>query len=252
VVRPIIGITTYAEPASWGIWHDVPAVLVPQAYADAVTLAGGHAVLLPPDDGGAGVLRALDGLVLAGGADLDPATYGAERAPLTDPCPRRDAAELALVRAALAADLPVLGVCRGMQVLAVAAGGRLHQHLPDVLGHEKHRPAPGVYGTHDARFTPDSRIAALMGEDVEINCHHHQGVADPGSLTVTGRAEDGVPEALEDPRRRFVLGVQWHAEVARDTRLFRALVDATVKPGRTGDDRRRTTPEEDATACAGR
>ena len=136
--------------------------------------------------------------------------------------------QMLLTRAALAADLPILGVCRGMQVLTVAAGGTLHQHLPDVLGHEKHRPAPAVYGTHDARFTPGSRIEALMGDDIAIHCYHHQGVADPGTLTVTGRAEDGLPEAVEDPAHRFVLGVQWHPELNRDRRLFGALVNAAA------------------------
>ncbi len=178
-MRPIIGITTYVEPASWGVWHDLDTTLVPHAYTEAVTLAGGRAVLLPPDD--------------------------------------------------VDADLPVLGVCRGMQVLTVAAGGTLHQHLPDVLGHEKHRPAPGVYGHHEARFEAGSRVAALMGDDIEINCYHHQGVADPGTLTVTGRAEDGLPEAVEDPAHRFVLGVQWHPEVSRDRRLFGALVNAAAR-----------------------
>jgi putative glutamine amidotransferase len=225
-MRPIIGITTYVEPASWGVWHHLETTLVPHAYVAAVTIAGGRAVLLPPDDLDADILARLDGLVLSGGADLGADLYGAEPEPLTDTRPDRDTAEMLLARAALAADLPILGVCRGMQVLAVAAGGRLHQHLPDVLGHEKHRPAPGVYGMHEAKFTPGSRIASLMGDDVEINCYHHQGVADPGTLTVTGHADDGLPEAVEDPRRRFVLGVQWHPEVVRDKRLFGALITA--------------------------
>jgi putative glutamine amidotransferase len=228
-MRPVIGITTYVEPASWGVWHDLPTALVPHAYVAAVTLAGGRAVLLPPDDLDPDVLRVLDGLVLAGGADLGPELYGAGREPLTDARPDRDSGEMPLARGALAADLPILGVCRGMQLLAVAAGGRLHQHLPDVLGHEKHRPAPGVYGAHQARFSAGSRIAGLMGEDIEINCYHHQGVADAGTLTVTGRAEDGLPEAVEDPARRFVLGVQWHPEVTRDERLFGALVSAATR-----------------------
>jgi putative glutamine amidotransferase len=230
-VRPVIGITTYCEPASWGVWHDVEATLVPNAYVEAVMLAGGRPVLLPPDGTDAGVLAVLDGLVLAGGADLGPELYGAAREPLTDIRPERDAGEMLLTRAALAGDVPVLGVCRGMQLLVVAAGGRLHQHLPDVLGHEKHRPAPGVYGSQPARFAEGSRIAALMGDDVEINCYHHQGVADPGTLAVTGRAEDGLPEAVEDPARRFVLGVQWHPEVTRDVRLFGALVEAANDQG---------------------
>jgi putative glutamine amidotransferase len=224
--RPIIGITTYVEPATWGVWQDLPTTLLPHAYVEAVTRAGGRAVLLPPDDGDADVLRTLDGLVLSGGADLDPAFYGAEAEPLTVVRTDRDAAELPLARAAVAADLPVLGVCRGMQVLVAAAGGTLHQHLPDVLGHEKHRPAPAVYGTHDVTLAAGSRIAGLMGDDLEIHCYHHQGVDDPGSMVVTGRSSDGLPEAVEDPGRRFVLGVQWHPEVNRDKRLFGALVDA--------------------------
>jgi putative glutamine amidotransferase len=225
-MRPIIGITSYVLPATWGVWHDISTALVPYDYVAAITEAGGRAVLLPPDDHDTDVLRALDGLVLGGGADISPELYGAEREPLTDPAHDRDVAELSLARAALERDFPVLGVCRGMQVLAVAAGGRLHQHLPDVLGHEKHRPAPAVYGEHDVRLAPDTRIAAVMGDDLGVHCYHHQGVADPGSLTVTGRSEDGLPEALEDPSRRFVLGVQWHPEVTRDKRLFGALVEA--------------------------
>lgn len=227
-MRPIIGITTYVEPASWGVWDDLPTTLVPHAYTEAVSQAGGRAVLLPPDELDTDVLRVLDGLVLGGGADLDPALYGAEREPLTDIRPDRDSAEMLLARAALAADLPILGVCRGMQVLTIAAGGTLHQHLPDMLGHEKHRPAPGVYGSHEAQFTPGSRIAALMGDDLGIHCYHHQGVADAGALNVTGRTEDGLAEAVEDPDRRFVLGVQWHPEFVRDRRLFGALVNAAT------------------------
>jgi putative glutamine amidotransferase len=225
-MRPIIGITTYVEPATWGVWRDLPTTLVPHDYVAAVTLAGGRAVLLPPDDQDDDVLRILDGLVLSGGADLDPSLYGATVETETVTRPDRDAAEMSLLRQALAVDLPILGVCRGMQQLTVAAGGRLHQHLPDVLGHEKHRPAPGVYGEHDAQFVPGSRIAALMGDDVAVHCFHHQGVADPGTLRITGRTSDGLAEAVEDPDRRFVLGVQWHPEVIRDRRLFGALVEA--------------------------
>jgi len=225
-MRPIIGITTYVERADFGVWRDVPAALVPQAYVEAVTVAGGRAVLLPPDDLDAGVVDVLDGLVLSGGADIGPSLYGAEPEPLTVTRPDRDGGESALLRRALDRDTPVLGVCRGMQLLVAAAGGRLHQHLPDVLGHERHSPAPGVYGEQVARFVPGSRVAGLLGDGAEIQCHHHQGVADAGGLVVTGRTEDGLPEAVEDPRRRFVLGVQWHPEVGRDGRLFQALVDA--------------------------
>ncbi|HEX8631827.1 MAG TPA: gamma-glutamyl-gamma-aminobutyrate hydrolase family protein [Catenuloplanes sp.] len=229
-MRPVVGITSYVEPASWGVWHDVPAALLPYTYVQMVTAAGGRAVVLPPDGLDADVLAVLDALVLAGGADLHPDLYGQPLAPLTDSRPERDAGELTLVRAALERDLPLLGVCRGMQLLTVAAGGSLHQHLPDVVGHEKHRPAPGVYGSHCVRFAEGSRIAALMGEDTEVNAYHHQGVADPGSLLVTGWADDGVVEAVEDPERRFLLGVQWHPEAARDVRLFQALVSAALVP----------------------
>jgi putative glutamine amidotransferase len=225
-MRPIIGITSYVLPATWGVWHDLPTALIPHDYVAAVREAGGRAVILPPDEQDADVLNVLDGLLLAGGPDLLPSWYGAEPEPLTEAHPERDEAEFLLARRALDLDLPVLGVCRGMQLLTVAAGGALHQHLPDVLGHETHRPAPGVYGQQDAEFEPGSRIAALMGEDVAIHCYHHQGIADPGKLQVTGRAADGLPEAVEDPERRFVLGVQWHPEVVRDRRLFGALVEA--------------------------
>jgi putative glutamine amidotransferase len=225
-MRPVIGITAYTEPATWGVWRDAPITLLPHAYVRAVTAAGARAVVLPPDDLDADVLDRLDGLVLAGGADLHPALYGADPEPLTDPRPDRDAGEVTLLRAALDRDLPVLGVCRGMQLLGAVYGGRLHQHLPDALGHDGHRPGPGVYGTHPVRWAPGSRIAALMGDDTEVNTYHHQGLADPGGLTVTGWAPDGLPEAVEDPAKRFVLGVQWHPEAAGDLRTFAALVGA--------------------------
>jgi putative glutamine amidotransferase len=226
-MRPIIGISTYVEPASFGVWRQVPCTLIPHAYVEAVTLAGGRAVLLPPDEGDDdGVLDILDGLVLAGGADVDPSLYGAPADPRTVIRPDRDGAELALLRGALDRDLPVLGVCRGMQLLTVASGGALHQHLPDSHGHTGHNPAPGVYGELRATFESGSRIAALLGDAATIHCHHHQGVTDPGTLTVTGRSEDGLPEAVEAPGHRFVLGVQWHPEFLRDERLFGGLVAA--------------------------
>jgi putative glutamine amidotransferase len=225
-MRPIIGITTYVDPASWGVWRDLPAALIPQAYVEAVTMAGGRAILLPPDDQDADVVSILDGLVLSGGADLDPGLYGAAPARRTVTRPDRDAGEMLLLRRALELNTPVLGICRGMQQLVVAAGGRLHQHLPDVLGHERHNPAPGVYGEHQAKLTPGSRVAELLGETAVVHCHHHQGIADPGSLLVTAQTDDGVPEAVEDPSRPFVLGVQWHPEVTRDEHLFGALLNA--------------------------
>jgi putative glutamine amidotransferase len=225
-MRPIIGMTTYVEPAGWGVWRDLPAVLLPQAYVEAVTLAGGRAVLLPPDDLDADIVDKLDGLVLSGGADVSPGLYGAPPAPETAARPDRDAGEMPLLLRALETGTPVLGICRGMQQLVIAAGGRLHQHLPEVLGHERHNPAPGVYGEQTVKLTPGSRAAELLGETTVVHCHHHQGVADPGTLTVTAESEDGLPEAVEDPSRPFVLGVQWHPEVTRDEHLFGGLVRA--------------------------
>ncbi|GIH13662.1 gamma-glutamyl-gamma-aminobutyrate hydrolase family protein [Rugosimonospora africana] len=229
--RPVIGITCYVEDAAWGVWHTT-AALLPYSYVRQVTAAGAQAVLLPyvagqgPDDLGADLLGRLDGLLLAGGADVDPRRYGAPAHPSTVSRPDRDAGELALLDAALRADLPVLGVCRGMQLLTVAAGGSLHQHLPEDCGHERHQPAPGRYGEHPVTVTEGSRLHAILGPAPRVNSYHHQAVADPGTLAVTARADDGVIEALEDPARRFVLGVQWHPEELPDLRLFEALVAA--------------------------
>ena len=231
-MRPIVGITSYVEPASWGVWIDQDAALIRKSYVDAVTAAGARAVILPPDDTDADVLRALDALIIAGGADLGPDLYGEEPGPLTRSRPDRDRGESLLLKAALATDLPVLGICRGMQLLAVTYGGRLHQHLPDVVGSDKHRPGLGVYGWHGITLSPGSLAAEVAGDGpegdgrVEVNTYHHQGVADPGSLSVTAWADDGVVEAVEDPTKRFVLGVQWHPEEAGERRIFESLVDA--------------------------
>ncbi|WP_410813013.1 gamma-glutamyl-gamma-aminobutyrate hydrolase family protein [Micromonospora sp. 067-2] len=224
--RPLIGISAYVEPADWAAWRGVPAVLVPEAYVRAVRAAGGRAVVLPPDDEDGDVLAVLDGLLLAGGADVGAGRYGQPPDPRTEDRPDRDAGELTLLAAALRADLPVLGVCRGMQLLAVAHGGTLHQHLPDVIGHEAHRPAPGVYGAHPVRFAPGSLAATVLAGVDRVNSYHHQAVADPGRLVVTGWAADGVIEAVEAPDRRFVLGVQWHPEKEPDPRPITALVRA--------------------------
>ncbi|MEV0127000.1 gamma-glutamyl-gamma-aminobutyrate hydrolase family protein [Dactylosporangium sp. NPDC050688] len=225
-MTPVVGITAYVEPARWGVW-DTRAVLVPAGYVRMVREAGALPVVLPPSpDDAADLIRRLDGLVLAGGADIEPAHYGAPAHPLTKTRPDRDSGELAVLAAALDADLPVLGVCRGMELLAVACGGTLIQHLPDVLGNERHQPAPGVYGAHPARFAPGSRAAEIFGAVAEVNSYHHQAVDDPGTLTVTGWADDDVIEAVELPARRFVLGVQWHPEEAADVRPFAALVRA--------------------------
>jgi putative glutamine amidotransferase len=237
--RPVIGITSYAEAACWATWRDVPAALLPYAYVQAVSGSGGQPVLIPPEDSSPAVLSVLDGLVLAGGADVDPAQYGARPHPETNGLrPGRDAGELALLRAALDSGLPVLGVCRGMQLMAVAAGGQLIQHMPDEVGHDAHRPTPGEYGAHGARFAAGSQIAAVLGTSLTVNSYHHQGVADPGWLTVTGWADDGTIESLEDPSRPFAVGVQWHPEATEDHRLFAALVDAGRGATSFGDARR--------------
>lgn len=228
-MAPVIGITSYVEQARWGVW-DVPAAVLPFRYVERVEAAGGRAVVLPPtaarDDA---VLERLDGVVLAGGADLDPQLYGEAPHPETTGLrPERDAAELPLLRAALDRDLPVLGICRGMQLMSVLAGGSLVQHLPDVVGHERHRPAPGVYGLHDVRLEPGSRAHEILGDRVSVPSYHHQGLASAGSLTVTGWADDDTPEVVEDPERRFALGVLWHPEAGDDLRLFQALVAAAL------------------------
>ena len=224
---PVIGITAYVEQARWGVW-DLPAVVLPFRYVERVEAAGGRAVVLPPtaaaDDA---LLDRLDGVVFAGGADLDPALYGEQaHAETTGLRPERDAAELPLMRSALDRDLPMLGICRGMQLMSVVCGGSLTQHLPDVLGHDGHRPSPGVYGLHDVRLEPGSTVHGILGAQVSVPSYHHQGLDSPGSLRVSGWAEDETPEAVEHPDKRFALGVLWHPEAGDDLRLFEALVSA--------------------------
>lgn len=224
----MIGITAYVEQARWGVW-DQPAVVLPFRYVERVEAAGGQAVVLPPTAAGDGaILDLLDGVVFAGGADLDPGLYGEQaHAETTGLRPERDAAELPLMRAALDRDLPTLGICRGMQLLSVVCGGTLVQHLPDVVGNESHRPSPGVYGLHDVRLEPGSQVHKILGGTVSVPTYHHQGIASPGSLAVTGWAEDQTPEAVEHPGKRFALGVLWHPEAGDDPRLFEALVRAS-------------------------
>jgi gamma-glutamyl-gamma-aminobutyrate hydrolase PuuD len=225
VARPLIGITTYVEPASWGHWH-VEAALVPYDYVRAVERAGGRAVLVPPDeDGIEEVLDALDGLIFSGGNDMAPESYGAEADPATNGTnPARDRGELALLTAALERDLPVLAICRGVEVLNVAREGDLVQHLPDVVGHEEHRVVVGEFSEHTVRVDPSSRIGEVRGA---VKSHHHQGLGRLGKgLREVAWAEDGIVEAVEDPDKRFLVGVLWHPEAGEDQRLFEQLVEA--------------------------
>ena len=225
-MRPIIGITAYAEEARWGVW-EAPAALIPLAYVQAIELAGGRPVLLPPtDDGIDETLGVVDGLLFSGGSDLDPEAYGAEAHPETNGVrPARDQAELALLEAALAHDMPVLAVCRGSQILNVALGGDLVQHLPDVVGHEQHKHTPGVFADHDVEVLPGTKLQALVGDHAPVKSHHHQGYGRLGDgLREAARADDGTVEAIEDPERRFALGVLWHPEAGEDAALFEALV----------------------------
>lgn len=227
-MRPVIGITSYLERARWGAW-DTPAVLIHEQYVAAVREAGGTPVVLPPGED-AEVLDRLDALILTGGADVDPATYGAEPHSTTDvPRTSRDSSEAALYRGARERGLPVLGICRGLQVMAVASGGSLHQDLPSIGAGPLHRMAPGTFTEHGATFEVGSVVAGVLGVTATtVNSSHHQAVSQPGSLTVTGWAQDGTIEVCEDRAAPFVVGVQWHPEMTADHRLFRALVAAAA------------------------
>ncbi len=227
MARPLIGITTYAEPSvRWGAW-DLPAALIPLDYVAAIERAGGRPLLVPPSAEGIDeTLDGLDGMIFSGGSDLDPETYGADAHPETNGIrPERDRAELALLQAALARDMPVLAICRGSQVLNVARGGDLVQHLPEVVGHEEHKHTPGVFADHDVAIDPSTRLGSLVGERAPVKSHHHQGFGRLGEgLRESARADDGTVEALEDPSKRFAIGVLWHPEAAEDAALFEALV----------------------------
>jgi putative glutamine amidotransferase len=225
--KPVIGITTYLTTARWSYW-DMTAALIPASYVASVVAAGGVPLLVPPGgaDGFAETLDALDGLVFSGGSDLDPELYGAEAHPETLGVIReRDDFELGLMRAALERDLPVLAICRGSQVLNVALGGDIEQHVPDRVGAETHKEVAGVFSDHDVEVVAGTRLASIVGDRVPVKSHHHQSYEALGSgLSVVARAEDGTPEALEDPDRRFTLGVLWHPEEGEDKALFEALV----------------------------
>ena len=225
--KPIIGITTYLTLARFGVWED-DAALIPAAYVRAVEAAGGRALLVPPSmEGIDETLDALDGLLFSGGSDLDPEIYGQQAHAETDGVvPERDRAEIALLQAALERDMPVLAVCRGSQVLNVARGGDLVQHLPEVVGDEKHKHTPGVFADHDVDLVSGTRVQRILGDHAPVKSHHHQGYGQLGAgLREAARADDGTIEALEDPSQRFALGVLWHPEAGEDFALFEALVE---------------------------
>jgi putative glutamine amidotransferase len=228
VTKPLIGVTTYREQARWGVW-DESADVLHSVYSQSIEAAGGVAVLLPPGDpgGAAAVIARLDGLVIAGGADVDPARYGdAPHERTTSWRDDRDAWELALLDAAATANLPVLGICRGMQVMAVHGGGTLDQHVPDLLGTEAHSPGGDQFGDIDVDVLPDTLLARAVGAKGSVACHHHQSVREHPGFVASARAADGTLEAMESPDRPFWLAVQWHPETRADAGLFRSLVDA--------------------------
>jgi putative glutamine amidotransferase len=230
-MRPMIGITTYSEEATWGGWTEA-AAFTPLAYVRAVEAAGGRALLVPPSlEGIEETLGVLDGIIFSGGGDLDPSTYGADPHPETQEIsPDRDRAELALLEAALAQDIPVLAVCRGSQLLNVARGGDLVQHLPEVVGHDRHRHTPGSMADHDVTVKEGTRVSAVLGDRAPVKSSHHQGFGRLGEgLREAAHAEDGTIEAVEDPERRFAVGVLWHPEEGEDFALFKALVDEAAE-----------------------
>jgi putative glutamine amidotransferase len=239
VPRPLIGVSTYVSPASWGVWHDAPAELLPRRYSELVRAGGGLVALLPPDeqpDAAAEVVAQLDGIVIAGGPDVAPARYGAvadphTQTPDTDSL-TRDTWELALIHAAVAQRVPLLGICRGMQLLNVALGGTLTQHLPDILGGSKeHSPVRGVYSHHVVSAVAGTRTATILGtEKLDVPTYHHQSIEKLGQgLRVSAYAPDGTIEAVETTEESaFLVGVQWHPEQGDDPRLAQALVAAAA------------------------
>lgn len=232
---PIVGLTTYREQTAWGVWS-TRADLLPTEYAVAVEAAGGVPVLLPPvtlPAAASGVVSRIDALVVTGGADVDPGRYAAEPHPRTRGWQSdRDRWELALLTAADDAALPVLGICRGMQLMAVHGGGALDQHTPDLVGHETHSPGGDRYGTTEVTTEPGSRLAELVGSRAEVSCHHHQSVARHPGFAAVARAGDGTLEAIEAPGERFCLAVQWHPETRVEVELWAGLVEAAREHAR--------------------
>ena len=228
MAAPIIGVTSYDPVASWGAWN-APATLVPQNYIDAVIAAGGIPIALPAVDDPDAVVQRVDGLILIGGPDVDPRRYGQPPHEMTRPASkRRDAFEFAALEAAERRDIPVLAICRGVQVLNVLRGGTLHQHLPDVVGSDRHAVGPGRFAPVQVDLAASSQLAGILGDQpVAVECSHHQGIDRLGAgLTASATSADGVIEGVEDASMRFMVGVQSHPEAGTDQRLFHALVEA--------------------------
>ncbi|HKO37948.1 MAG TPA: gamma-glutamyl-gamma-aminobutyrate hydrolase family protein [Solirubrobacterales bacterium] len=250
---PAVGICAGVERVSWGVWDGYEVTLAPRAYVRCVQRAGGVAIVLPPDPSAVEdpdiLLDRVDALMLAGGADVDPSSYGAEPHPETKGTwPDRDRFEIALARRALERDMPVLGICRGMQLLNVALGGTLVQHLPEATGSESHRTVAGTFSEHHVRLDPDSLACSAAGvEGFVVWSHHHQGVDQLGEgLKVSGWSlEDELPEAIELPGKRFALGVIWHPEEDENSQVIASLVEAA---SRRRDENRPMYPENGPSA----
>lgn len=231
---PVIGIATDRATAQWGSWKQ-PAVLLPATYVDAIAHVGGAPTLLPPGPWSAeALLRRVDGLLLVGGRDVQSRLYGEEPGPHNDQGnPGRDDWELRLLDEAYRSGMPILAICRGMQILNVSRGGTLHQHLPDIVGNHCHLVAPGEFSAQSVTIDPTSKLRHLLGERVVGNCHHHQAVANVGEgLRVAGRSEDGVVEALEGGDDHFIVGVQWHPETSEDRFIFETFIHASREASR--------------------
>lgn len=233
-MRPVIGLSAYREDAKYGVWDQRTDLLCAE-YATAVERAGGVPMLLPVQDPAHAdaVVSRIDALIIAGGADVDPKGYGQQPHPRTVKVrPDRDAWEIALLGAADARGIPVFGICRGMQVMAVRAGGSLDQHVPDQLGSTLHSPDGGEYADVEVLTHPDTVVREVLGERTTVRCHHHQGVLEHPGFDVSARADDGTLEAMERTGGRFVVAVQWHPEAGTDLRLFEALVGHASRFGR--------------------
>lgn len=225
--RPVIGVSAHTGPVRVAIF-DMQATFVAQTFLDRIVAAGGLPVLLPPAPDAEAVTERLDGLLMLAGPDIDPVLYGRPRHPMTRSDARRDAAELALLGAAVRLRLPFLGICRGMQLLNTLRGGTLHQHLPELIGHERHSPGDGIYGPQKVRLAAGSQLAEAMGETALVSCHHHQAVDEVGEgLIATAWSEDdGIVEAIELADYPFGVGVEWHAEQDPDSGPFVSLIEA--------------------------